>query len=188
MWIGAGAAGALASSTFYVRSAVIRTVESFGQIFDLYETMSKLLGSGTRVCQMIDVLEDMNASIDSVTGGSSQQGAVDPSKIVFDGVDIVTPLGQCLAQDLSISVEKDHSLMITGPNYVGKVIPKRHTFLSLQTFLETRFLMRIFFGCRHPSSARWLGCGLYPKGRSPRPPRRRVCSSCRSGRMPCWGR
>ena len=129
LWIGAGAAGALASSTFYVRSAVIRTVESFGQIFDLYETMSKLLGSGTRVCQMIDVLEDMNASIDSVTGGSSQHGAVDPSKIVFDGVDIVTPLGQCLAQDLSISVEKDHSLMITGPNYVGKAIPKRHTFL-----------------------------------------------------------
>ena len=41
----------------------------------------------------------------------------------------MTPLGQCLAQDLSISVEKDHSLMITGPNYVGKAIPKRHTFL-----------------------------------------------------------
>lgn len=122
-----GTAGALASSTFYVRSAVIRTVESFGQIFDLYETMAKLLGSGTRVCQMIDVLEDMAGRVDTIasSGGNTEQGGSSadgdaPTDITFTGVDIVTPLGQCLAKDLSVTVAPNTPLMVTGPNSVGK--------------------------------------------------------------------
>jgi ABC-type uncharacterized transport system fused permease/ATPase subunit len=116
-----GTAGVLASSTFYVRSAVIRSVESFGQIFDLYETMAKLLGSGTRVCQMIDVLEEMAGRDDGNKheDGSCADGET-PTDIEFKDVDIVTPLGQCLAKDLSVTVASNTPLMVTGPNSVGK--------------------------------------------------------------------
>ena len=95
-------AGAMAQKTFYVRSAIIRTIESFGQLFDLYETLAKLLGSGTRVCHMIDVLNDMTAG-DSSSGTRAVQGAADgggaaaaAESISWEEVDLVTPLGQCL--------------------------------------------------------------------------------------------
>jgi ABC-type uncharacterized transport system fused permease/ATPase subunit len=110
-------AGAMAQRTFYVRSAIIRTIESFGQLFDLYETLAKLLGSGTRVCQMIDVLDDMTAAEARLEKATRDDVA---ETIEFTGVDLVTPLGQCLAQDLTVTVDKGACLLVTGPNSTGK--------------------------------------------------------------------
>jgi hypothetical protein len=42
------------------------------------------------------------------------------SHIAFDGADIVTPCGRCLAHDLSVTVEPGSHLLITGPNTAGK--------------------------------------------------------------------
>ena len=78
----------------------------------------KLLGSGTRVCQMIDVLDDMTAAEARLEKATRDDVA---ETIEFTGVDLVTPLGQCLAQDLTVTVDKGECLLVTGPSSTGKV-------------------------------------------------------------------
>ncbi len=76
------------------------------------------LSLGTRICQLFDVMTELEAQASSSSPPLSANEAC--SSIVCDGVDIVTPLGQNLAQDLSVSVEPGSSLLVTGPNAAGK--------------------------------------------------------------------
>merc|ERR1712137_580625 len=49
-------------------------------------------------------------------GGTYVQGEI----ISFEGVDIISPEGTCLAKDLNFKVEHNQNVMITGPNGCGK--------------------------------------------------------------------
>jgi ATP-binding cassette subfamily D (ALD) long-chain fatty acid import protein len=51
---------------------------------------------------------------------ASAGGARDRAVVGFDGVDLVTPGGECLAKALSVRIEPGRSLMVTGPNASGK--------------------------------------------------------------------
>jgi ABC-type uncharacterized transport system fused permease/ATPase subunit len=49
-------------------------------------------------------------------GGTYVEGDI----ISFEGVDIVSPEGTCLAKDLNLRIEHNHNVMVTGPNGAGK--------------------------------------------------------------------
>ena len=49
-------------------------------------------------------------------GGTYVEGDI----ISFEGVDIISPEGTCLAKDLNFKVEHNQNVMITGPNGSGK--------------------------------------------------------------------
>lgn len=49
-------------------------------------------------------------------GGTYIEGDI----ISFEGVDIISPEGTCLAKDLNFKVEHNQNVMITGPNGAGK--------------------------------------------------------------------
>ena len=42
---------------------------------------------------------------------------------MFDGATVVTPAGKLLARQLSLVVRPQHSLLITGPNGSGALLP-----------------------------------------------------------------
>jgi ABC-type uncharacterized transport system fused permease/ATPase subunit len=53
----------------------------------------------------------------AITGGGPQ---TQTEAITLENVDIVTPSGVCLAQGIDLSIERGHSLMVTGHNATGK--------------------------------------------------------------------
>lgn len=103
----------LASETFYVSSAAGRAISAFGKLTNVYEHLVKLLGSATRICQLLDVLDDMDSFIQNSSTHTD-------NSIEMVDVDIVTPNQVCLAKALTLQVTEGHSLMVTGPNYTGK--------------------------------------------------------------------
>ena len=59
------------------------------------------------------------AAVTAALPSSNSTSSSDDS-IVCQGVDVVTPLGQNLAQNLSVTVAPGSSLLVTGPNAAGK--------------------------------------------------------------------
>ncbi len=87
---------------------------------------------------MIDVQKQIHARHSPLTMGN---------QIDLEGVDIVTPAGNCLMNDLSISVDK--SIMVTG----GKV--------SFDFFLSFVSLsLKLTAAAKPHSFVWWLVCGL----------------------------
>ena len=95
-----------------VSESISQSLESFSKLAGLYEHFSKLGGSSTRVCQAFDVL--------SQDSGSTDTKVKDAKEISFRNVDIVTPKGVSLAKQVSLNVAPQQSLLVTGPNGVGK--------------------------------------------------------------------
>jgi hypothetical protein len=69
------------------------------------QSLAKLLGSSTRVCEMLDVMDELECAY-------TPPIPVQPTPLVANAlaplemqhVDIVTPNGTCLAADVSVSV------------------------------------------------------------------------------------
>lgn len=120
----ATASSALATESFYVKSAAERTLAACGKLTNLYESTAKLLGSSARVCEMLDVMDQLHAAVEEEASDSvpvSTASASDMSTaIALRHVDVVTPVGMCLASDLNVSVANGEGLLVTGPNCVGK--------------------------------------------------------------------
>lgn len=108
----------LASKGFYVQSATSRALDAFGKLTNIYTHVSKLLGSTSRVCEMLDLMDEMNTGAKYSMDGTSSQIVGD--RIRFEDVDIVTPTGICLASKVNLEVTPLNSVMVTGPNSTGK--------------------------------------------------------------------
>jgi len=129
-----GTAGDVASHAFYIRSTAERAIHACSKLTNLLDELSNLAGSGTRVCEMLDVLDALHErhesdslsishhSHETATGTEilTSPPTLEPPAFTFTGVDIVTPAGECVAHDLTISHAANRSLMVTGPNGSGK--------------------------------------------------------------------
>lgn len=108
----------LAEQGLHIQVAAQRTLRAFGQLANIYEHLAKLLGSSTRVCELLDVLDQLRGgSLAKREQGTRSDTA---STIVLQGVSIVTPTGMCLADNLSLTVQQSQSLVVTGHNGSGK--------------------------------------------------------------------
>eukprot|EP00475_Leptophrys_vorax_P007198 TRINITY_DN14561_c0_g1_i1.p1 TRINITY_DN14561_c0_g1~~TRINITY_DN14561_c0_g1_i1.p1 ORF type:complete len:1009 (-),score=245.67 TRINITY_DN14561_c0_g1_i1:54-2798(-) len=114
--------GRLAQQNFYLQNAINRTIHSFGKLSNLYQHLMQLLGAGTRVSELLDVFEELHvANPDAVIRRrSSIDEHIDTKTLEVSHVDLVTPTGLCLAEDLSVKIDVRESLMVTGQNGAGK--------------------------------------------------------------------
>lgn len=76
----------------------------------------KLRSYTRRLQTMFDVLQDIRKDADDRRGTSVLNG----TEIAFENVEVCTPAGVTLVNDLSFKVEKGTNLLITGPNGSGK--------------------------------------------------------------------
>eukprot|EP01063_Lacrimia_lanifica_P036441 TRINITY_DN7231_c0_g3_i1.p1 TRINITY_DN7231_c0_g3~~TRINITY_DN7231_c0_g3_i1.p1 ORF type:complete len:1372 (+),score=583.24 TRINITY_DN7231_c0_g3_i1:70-4116(+) len=98
-----------------VNDTVGQSITSFGKLAGLYESLSKLSGSSTRVIELFDLLMKMHAE-----DNKALADAPTADHIKFDNVTIATPTGRALASNVSLSITEGKSLLVTGPNSVGK--------------------------------------------------------------------
>ncbi len=103
-----------------VKGGIARVVDALSSISSLYENLSNVLGSSTRVCELIDVLEEINANATCGTDDSITKHSDGGSDIILSNVDLITPTGTCLAKSLSVTVTPSEPLLVTGPNASGK--------------------------------------------------------------------
>mmetsp|Transcript_10704 Transcript_10704/g.19826 ORF Transcript_10704/g.19826 Transcript_10704/m.19826 type:complete len:411 (+) Transcript_10704:1-1233(+) len=113
----------------YIQQTVMRSFKSFGDAFDLQETIGQFFGVLENVTDLAYVLEDVAAQQQkhrAATENHTQnenEGMVIASKdgsIEFSDVDIVAPGAICCVSNLSFKVEEGKSLVVTGPNSSGK--------------------------------------------------------------------
>lgn len=125
----------------YVRnsSLLINLAKAIGRLVVSYKEIQELAGYTTVVCEMRDVLLDLNKGIykRKLMEGASEFGLEEshhPSivqiqtghlheiedTIIFDRVPIVTPSGEKLVREISISISHGENVIVTGPNGCGK--------------------------------------------------------------------
>merc|ERR1711916_294530 len=102
------------------QQTVMRSFKSFGEAFDLQETIGQFIGTIDLVSDFMYVLEDLaeqqkKRDTDTKHLLPSQDGT-----IAFQDVDIVSPAGNCCVSNLNFVVKPGKSLMVTGPNASGK--------------------------------------------------------------------
>merc|ERR1711916_150052 len=102
------------------QQTVMRSFKSFGEAFDLQETIGQFIGTIDLVSDFMYVLEDLaeqqkKRDTDTKHLLPSQDGT-----IAFQDVDIVSPAGNCCVYNLNFVVKPGKSLMVTGPNASGK--------------------------------------------------------------------
>eukprot|EP01052_Picozoa_sp_SAG31_P016796 SAG31_NODE_1126_length_9767_cov_5.580058_5_plen_87_part_00 len=75
-----------------------------------------------RVAELDEVLNDLEQSVSTTASGNASVTACDPEKprICFEGVDIVTPAGECCLSGLNFEIVHGRELMVTGANATGK--------------------------------------------------------------------
>ena len=105
----------LNSNQLFIYESVIRSFESLAALLSFAEKFANLSGLIKRVAELDEALLRCEASTTDAGDISDSDGAIG-----FDGVDIVTPTGQELATGMSVQVPRGKSLMVTGPNAVGK--------------------------------------------------------------------
>ncbi|CAE8635527.1 unnamed protein product [Polarella glacialis] len=115
--VGQASAGALAQGATYVDGLLENTITAFGQLAGVFEDVSKLAAAASRLSGLLEVLEELGG--EDIQGQGSNSGSKDLS-ISFEGVDLVTPTGVCLAKEINFELPAGQSMMITGPNSSGK--------------------------------------------------------------------
>jgi ABC-type uncharacterized transport system fused permease/ATPase subunit len=113
-----GGGDQISSRGEYIQQTVMRSFSSFGDAFDLQETLGQFVGVLEQVTDFMYVLEDLQKR-----RLEEDSGRVLPSlndEISFENVDIVAPGALCIAKDLSFRVDRHKSLLVTGANASGK--------------------------------------------------------------------
>ena len=110
--------GKISSTGEYIQQTVMRTFKSYGDMFDLQETLGNFMGILENVTDTMYVLEDVVAEQKKATDANLTESH--DGSIVFHNVDIVAPGGVCCASELSVKIETGEPLIVTGPNASGK--------------------------------------------------------------------
>ncbi|KAH9249815.1 hypothetical protein BASA81_012410 [Batrachochytrium salamandrivorans] len=109
----------ISSQGEYIQQTVMRSFSSFGDAFDLQETLGQFVGVLEQVTDFMYVLQDLHEQRERENSNRLLASA-DNQSICFDGVDIVTPGQLCIAKSLSFTVQSGKSLLVTGANASGK--------------------------------------------------------------------
>eukprot|EP00942_MAST-04A_sp_MAST-4A-sp1_P002841 g2841.t1 len=115
----ANSGGEISSTGEYVQQTVIRTFKSYGDMFDLQETLGNFTGLLENVTDTMYVLEELAMKQKQNMKSTKLESSNDDS-IAFKEVDIVAPGGVCCASDLTVKIEQGSPLIVTGPNASGK--------------------------------------------------------------------
>ena len=113
-----GGGDRISSNGEYIQQTVMRSFSSFGDAFDLQETLGQFVGVLEQVTDFMYVLEDLQKRRQEEDSGRllpSENGEIE-----FNNVDIVTPSSYCIAKDLTFKVVPTRSLLVTGANASGK--------------------------------------------------------------------
>jgi len=113
-----GGGDQISSRGEYIQQTVMRSFNSFGDAFDLQETLGQFVGVLEQVTDFMYVLEDLQQRRKEEDSGrvlASENG-----DIAFEDVDIVAPGALCIASNLSFKVHQGESLLVTGANASGK--------------------------------------------------------------------
>eukprot|EP00040_Diaphanoeca_grandis_P021946 m.117418 g.117418 ORF g.117418 m.117418 type:complete len:1285 (-) comp28579_c0_seq1:26-3880(-) len=108
----------LNSNQVLIYEAVVRSFDSMGQLLAFVERFAKLSGLIERVVELDDAL--LRVERGDVVSNVVTPIINSPEAIEFDSVNVTTPAGQELTQALSFQLPRNESLMVTGPNAVGK--------------------------------------------------------------------
>lgn len=122
------------------RRLLMSSSDAFGRIMFSYKEIAQLAGYTTRVCDLLDVMDDISHGVyekQTVSGTDSRithkdempveiEESLHRGKIVidtsieFENVPIVSPNNDVLVKSLSFKVPQGHHLLIVGPNGCGK--------------------------------------------------------------------
>ncbi|WFD18594.1 ATP-binding cassette long-chain fatty acid transporter pxa2 [Malassezia caprae] len=118
------------------RRLLLSSSDAMGRIMQSYKEMSELSGYTSRLTELLEVMEDIDAgrtkkrlvsssgqdAIDQKKDIFSRRGDVieDKSEITFEDVPIVSPNGDVLLEKLSFHIKPGHHLLVIGPNGCGK--------------------------------------------------------------------
>ena len=94
-----------------MQQSISVSVDSFIKLTGIYEHISKLSAASTRVCELFDIMESLKEHVDQ---------AEDSDNISFSKTTIATPTGKLIASNIDVDIQKGNSLLVTGPNGVGK--------------------------------------------------------------------
>lgn len=121
----------ISSTGEYIEMLIQRAFGTFSTLLSLNEDFSTLFGIVGRVTDLMLVMDELNAKQQAVRTNAETRSppnsprasaAAAAGAISFCAVDIVTPDGQCIAQNVDFQVFSDgqSNLAITGGNAVGK--------------------------------------------------------------------
>jgi ATP-binding cassette subfamily D (ALD) protein 3 len=108
---------AAASRNQFLAAAAERVLGSAGKLSSLAESVASLLSSSQRVIELLDVADQMHRARRLLPSAAA---SADATAIEVRHVDVVTPDGCCLMQNLSLSVAPGQSLFVSGVNGSGK--------------------------------------------------------------------
>lgn len=104
------------TKNLFIYESVVRSFESLAALLSFAERFGNLSGLIKRVSDLDSALERCDIN----TKNAGAQLVHSPNTINFDNVNLVTPSGQSLALGITVNVPQKASLMVTGPNGVGK--------------------------------------------------------------------
>jgi ABC-type uncharacterized transport system fused permease/ATPase subunit len=121
----------ISSTGEYIEMLIQRAFGTFSTLLSLNEDFSSLFGVVGRVTDLLLVMDELNAEQEAVRSKADVHSppnspraaaAATQGAISFCAVDIVTPDGKCIAQNVNFQVFADgkSNLAITGGNAVGK--------------------------------------------------------------------
>ncbi|KAI8098532.1 ATP-binding cassette sub-family D member 4 [Halteromyces radiatus] len=90
----------------------------FSTIIDQSDKISVLAGYVARIGELLEVVDDIDNTLDSVQLDSVSQDSSDV--ILFDKVTLVSPRGKPIVTDLSLEITDGQHLVLMGPNGSGK--------------------------------------------------------------------
>jgi ABC-type transport system involved in cytochrome bd biosynthesis fused ATPase/permease subunit len=109
----------LATDDHFVSEGIKKTVEAFSNMIEFSEKFAQLNGLAVRIAEALEVFEELVEEGETLKPLASPLSD-DRTEIHLDNVDLVTPLGTCLAAGLTLSVTPNRALMVTGVNASGK--------------------------------------------------------------------
>ena len=93
-----------------------RAFQSARTVIDSLRTLQQLVGDVERVTELIELLDKVTEDKKTEASHTTKDGDM----IAFENVDIVTPAGVGLVNDLSFQLKRGESLLLVGHNGAGK--------------------------------------------------------------------
>ncbi|KAK4791470.1 hypothetical protein SAY86_031883 [Trapa natans] len=110
------------SNLRYHTSVIISLFQSLGTLSISSRKLNRLSGYADRIHELMRISKELSTINDrSILRGNVNQCCFsEADHIKFSGVKVVTPTGNVLVEDLTLTVESGSNLLITGPNGSGK--------------------------------------------------------------------
>lgn len=113
------------------RRLLLDMAAAIQRVMEAYKEVTELSGYAARVCNMLEVFDDMKENKYARNVSAANQKLIESFRdpkvtesedgtIDFKHVPIVTPNGDVLVKDLTMTIKPGMHLLITGPNGCGK--------------------------------------------------------------------